>query len=82
MPEQIARQELEAVAEKLNQFAAGLTESEQHALSWLLAHAQPQSDEVTGFLGTLSGSPAQVTVRPPQPGTGGQQQGIIAILIG
>ena len=76
--------QIESVARKLNEFAAGLSEPEQEALAWILAHAEPD-DDVSGYIDPLSsgaqGPAPRVTVRRPH-GPGTDQQGIIAILIG
>lgn len=83
MAAEVTPAEMESVAAKLNEFAAGLPDSEQRALAWMIAHAEAEDDEVSGYLGALSGGLAgpqpRVTVRRPP---GGGQQGIIAILIG
>ena len=84
MADEFAKREIEAVASKLNDFAASLSESEQHALAWLIANARSGDDDVSGFMTTQSQGVRPVVSAPGQVGgqRGGAPQGIIAILIG
>jgi hypothetical protein len=83
MTDEFARREIEAVARKLNDFAATLPESEQQALAWLIANAS-SGDEVSGYIAPQSQGVRPIVQAPGQiqGPRGGAPQGIIAILIG
>jgi hypothetical protein len=57
MADEVTREDVERVAEKLNNFAAELPPSERIALGWLLAEVERDPDEVSGYLGAISGGP-------------------------
>jgi hypothetical protein len=76
MTDDITREEIESVADKLNRFAAGLSESEQRVLAWIVVRAEAADDEVRGYLGAPQPTGLVPRVRPAGP------RGIIAILIG
>jgi hypothetical protein len=54
MADEFTREEVESVANKLNQFAEGLSDSERQVLAWMIARAEAGGDDVKGYLSSFA----------------------------